>query len=312
MIPHSLSAIPQTMLWTLYHRAAESLRPDAILKDEAAEQAYAQLEFDFLRYFGPADGSIAARARMYDDLVSAWLTQHPGGTVVELGCGLETQSLRLRQHTNPWALVDLPESLIWRQRLIKDRADTRQIACDCFKLQEWTPQIDTRAPILVTAQGLLMYFPQEKVEQLIAGILEAFGEVEIIFDILPYWISLWTTSPLGFWKTPYYRVPPMPWGVLPSQIGPLVQSWTPRPLQVKSYPIQMMRPFPASWWEWVGSMPLLQDQLPAVVHVKPQGPVAAKRGAKRASVNAGPRTPAQKAAKKATKKATKKAASKDR
>lgn len=273
MIPHSLNAIPHTMLWTLYHRAAESLRPDAIFKDEAAEQVFAQLEFDFLHHFGPPDGSIAARTRMYDDLVSTWLTAHPGGVVVELGCGLETQSLRLREYGNPWTLIDLPESLRWRQQLIQDPPDARQIACDCFKLHEWTPQINSDAPVLVTAQGLLMYFPQDKVAQLLAGILATFNDVELIFDILPHWISLWTTSALGFWKTPYYRVPPMPWGVLPSQIGPLVQSWTARPMQVESYPIQTMRPLPPAWWEWVGSMPLLQDQLPAVVHVKPLKPL---------------------------------------
>lgn len=267
-----LAGVPQTMLWTLYHRAAESMRPDTLLKDEAAEQIYRQIDFSFLHHFGPPDGSIAARACLFDAIVSQWLAQHPDGTVVELGCGLETQNARLDNGQAQWLLVDLPESLAWRQRLVTDHARCRHIAQDCLSL-EWMEQIDPDGALMVTVQGLLMYFSQQQVRGLLTAILERFPHVELVFDVIPPWISLWTTSPLGFWKTPFYKVPPMPWGVVPTEVESLLSQWCARPVAVHVQPIRSIRP-DVSPWLWLDNMPFLQDQWPAVVHVPAQNRVA--------------------------------------
>ena len=268
---NTLSGVPQTMLWTLYHRAAESLRDDGILKDPLAEQLYAQIDFDFFLHFGVPDGGIAARAKMFDDVVLEWLSQNPEGTVVELGCGLETQCQRIHSPSAHWVFVDLPESLAWRQRLITDPPHSTHISGDCFALQ-WLETLKANQPVLVSAQGLLMYFPEHQVRTLLREISRYFDQVDLLFDVLPLWASLWTTSPVGLWRTPFYRVPAMPWGIAPSQVGNVLQSWIEKPVTTQWHPIQMIRSYTHGWLDWMGHMPLLQDPLPAVVHaqVRPQ------------------------------------------
>lgn len=267
-----LSGIPLTMLWTLYHRAAESMREDAILKDLTAEQICRELNFDFASHFGIPDGSIAARAKIFDHIIDDWQQNHQSGTVVELGCGLETQSLRLDNGHTHWLCVDLPESLAWRERLIRDHARCQHLAQDCFS-QDWLKTLDPEKPVMISAQGLLMYFPAEKVKALLSACMCHFHDVELVFDILPIWASACTTAPFGLWKTPFYRIPPMPWGVQPSQIGNVLQSWCPaKTIHVHREPICIMRPYDEQWLRWISSMPILQDQIPAVVHVKPELP----------------------------------------
>src|SRR5688500_10989483 len=91
----NLTGVPETMLWTLYNRASEAKRPDAILKDPDCVRIYDSLDYDFARSFGDAEPSHAVRAIESDRLLRAWMAENPGGTVVSLGEGLETQALRV-------------------------------------------------------------------------------------------------------------------------------------------------------------------------------------------------------------------------
>jgi O-methyltransferase involved in polyketide biosynthesis len=76
----------------------------------------------------------------------------------------------------------------------------------------WTDQIETPDGVLLTAQGLLMYLPRDKVHELIAACARRFPGAALVFDTVPKWFSAQTTR--GAIRTPQgYQAPPMPWGV---------------------------------------------------------------------------------------------------
>ena len=94
----ALDRVPETLLWTLYHRAVEARRPDAVIDDPKAVELVERVDYPFRDRFGSGEGFSqwqALRARCFDLAVARFLAQHPDGRVVALGEGLETQFWRV-------------------------------------------------------------------------------------------------------------------------------------------------------------------------------------------------------------------------
>jgi len=184
-MPVVLDAVPETLLWNLYHRAAEARRPDTILPDSRAVELVDAIDFPFEDRFGPAPPALAQwqalRAACFDREVRRFLTRHPGGTVVALGEGLETQFWRVDQGTVRWVSVDLPEAVALRRELLPDDPRVRLIACSALD-ERWLDGLDTAAPVLVTAQGLLMYLTRDEVHRLLATCATRIPAGGIVFD----------------------------------------------------------------------------------------------------------------------------------
>lgn len=70
---------------------------------------YESIAYDYERSFGKPDTSHPMRSRIFDDAVIPWMKAHPGGTVVELGAGLETQFQRCDDGKVQWLCVDVRE-----------------------------------------------------------------------------------------------------------------------------------------------------------------------------------------------------------
>lgn len=55
-----------------------------------------QLDYNFANWNGARSLAAATlRTRMFDEDVQAFLAEHPDGTIVELGCGLNTRFERI-------------------------------------------------------------------------------------------------------------------------------------------------------------------------------------------------------------------------
>ncbi|MCO6009389.1 class I SAM-dependent methyltransferase [Actinoallomurus purpureus] len=209
-----LDGVPETLLWNLYQRATEARRPDAVLHDPKAIDLVDSLDYPFADRFG--QGSLgqwqALRARCFDQEVRCFLTEHPDGQVVALGEGLETQFWRVDNGRVRWLTVDLPETVELRARLLPDDPPRRRtLACSALD-EEWMRHVDPAEGLLLSAQGLLMYFEPDQVHRLIAGCAERFPGVTMVFDGVPPWFSRRTLD--GRMKTAQgYQAPPMPWAV---------------------------------------------------------------------------------------------------
>lgn len=125
----------------------------------------------------------AVRSANMDRCISGFLDRNPDGVIVELGCGLETAYFRGGPGTGTWYEVDLPDVIEYRRSLLGEREDDILVSADAFS-GEWMDIVRERhpdSPVLVTASGLLYYFPRERVLGLLRG-LRGRGRVEFVFD----------------------------------------------------------------------------------------------------------------------------------
>ena len=98
----NLSGVAETLLITLYIRATESQRPDALIKDERAEALVRQLDQETLRKtLALTDDfsrvAVILKGREFDRFTQDFLSRHPDAVVVHIGCGLDTRFERCRQ-----------------------------------------------------------------------------------------------------------------------------------------------------------------------------------------------------------------------
>jgi len=186
-----LHGVPETLLWNLYNRAFEARRPPGVrlLDDPLAVDLVDRIAYPFERFGGTAMAQWhALRVCAFDAEVRRFLTEHPGGTVVALGEGLETQFWRVDDGRVRWLTVDLPETVAVREKLLpQDPPRRRTLARSALDLR-WADALDPgdlAKGVLVTAQGLLMYLAEADARGLIAACAERFPGGWFLFDALP-------------------------------------------------------------------------------------------------------------------------------
>jgi O-methyltransferase involved in polyketide biosynthesis len=190
-----LGGVPETLLWTLYHRAVEARRADAVLHDPLAVEVVDALDYPFAERFG--DGGAAGvfgqwqalRAGTFDDEVRRFMGAHPGGTVVALGEGLETHFWRVDDGAVRWLGVDLPETVALRAAVVPRVSRVASVAASALDVEAWAGRVDARGPVLITAQGLLMYLTRAEVHGLIGALAARFPGSWLVFDAVPSWMA---------------------------------------------------------------------------------------------------------------------------
>lgn len=186
-VPVDLSGVPETLLWNLGRRAAAARA--GLLYDPFAIEVAGRLAYDFS---GASRGTgwHAVRVATFDHAVRRFLDRHPDGTVVALGEGLETQFWRVDNGHASWLTVDLPVALDLRRQVLPDGRRQFSHAGSALDLA-WIDQLyrldqpDRTRPVLVTAQGLLVYFKRDEVHALIAGIARGLPGSSLVFDAVP-------------------------------------------------------------------------------------------------------------------------------
>ena len=119
----NLNGVAETLLITLYVRAMESQRPDALLKDEKAVRLVKQMDYDFKRIrqikMDEDDKTvIILRNREFDRHVRDFLRWHPQAVVVHIGCGLDVRFERVDNGQVECYDLDLPEVIELRRKFI--------------------------------------------------------------------------------------------------------------------------------------------------------------------------------------------------
>jgi len=215
-MPARLSGVAETSLWTTYYRAVEGGHPQSVLPDSAAVDLVDRIDFPFEKRFGGEDVSTLAQAqglrtRRFDEEVHAHLAAHPGGTVVALGEGLETQFWRIDDEDVKWIGLDLPEVIELREEMLPSDPRQRNIAASVLD-ESWMAEIDAREKLLFTAQGLLMYLRPSDVYGLIRRLAQRFPGSSLVFDGVPLWYSSRTIRGQIVTDSGYH-VPEMLWGL---------------------------------------------------------------------------------------------------
>ncbi|NNF43774.1 MAG: class I SAM-dependent methyltransferase [Phycisphaerales bacterium] len=180
-------AVAETALITLWARAEETHRPDALLRDPMAVALCERLAYDFARFRGgwKSQVGVAVRGRYIDERVADFMARHPGGQVVNLGAGLDTRFHRLDDGRVRWIDVDLPAMIALRAHLLPaaERVTTHGASLLC---SGWIDRVvpDVDRPTLFVAEGVLMFLPRRRVQALLAEIATTCVAAEVIFDAI--------------------------------------------------------------------------------------------------------------------------------
>ncbi|MEV0831447.1 class I SAM-dependent methyltransferase [Nonomuraea rubra] len=186
------TGVEQTMLATLYLRAWESRSKDSILRDHVAAELVDRLDYDFSKLM-PHGGAgnrfmLALRAKQLDEWATDFLGRHPDAVVLHLGCGLDSRAFRLDLPAGVrWFDVDLPAVIDLRRKLYPEPDWYRTIGTS-VTAPAWLEAIPAGRPVLVIAEGLLMYLTEDDNKLLLQQIADRFPTGELLLDGFAPWV----------------------------------------------------------------------------------------------------------------------------
>lgn len=181
--PYSLSAFSvaaATAFIPLVARArARSLFPELGFADEEAERMVAALGLAVDR-FGAGRAwmrGVVLRARWFDDRCRRFFAASPDGLGIALGAGFDTRFRRLGDGAGRWVDLDLAQVIALKRRFVKPTRRYRMLACDVTDAA-WMDRVGWRPgmPVLLTAEGLLMYLEPPDVRRLFRAIAARFSK----------------------------------------------------------------------------------------------------------------------------------------
>lgn len=172
----------ETLLITLYAKAQPG---NPLLFDRTAQDILNQVEYDFARLRVPYKTVvlICQRAKKLDLVTRDFLGEHPSGVVLQLGCGLDSRFLRVDDGHVVWYDLDMPPVVELRQRFFTESERYHMIASSVTDL-DWVDTVKSGGrPVLVVAEGLLMYLDEVHVRRLVLRLHEAFPACRLIADV---------------------------------------------------------------------------------------------------------------------------------
>lgn len=179
-----LGAVQQTLFIPLAGRARETGRRHPILADPRAAEIIDAVDFDARAYSrGWGGGITVLRTAVFDELVRDFLREHPDGTVVEIGTGLNTRFERLDNGRVHWFDLDLPDTVALRRAFFADTDRRRMVAASVLD-DEWEAAVLAGpGPYLFCAEGVLVYLAEAPAA--LARIAERFPGALFAFDTYP-------------------------------------------------------------------------------------------------------------------------------
>ena len=181
-----LGAVQQTLFIPLAARAQETRRKRPVLHDPKAAELIASIDFDAAKYERGFGGwMMVLRTAIYDFWVRQFLAGHPGGTVVELGTGLNTRFDRVDNGQVHWIDLDLPDAIALRGQFFTDTSRRRMVPASVLS-EEWLPAVaDSPGPYFFVTEGVLAYLPEHEVTQTLARIAARFPSARLALDTYP-------------------------------------------------------------------------------------------------------------------------------
>jgi len=195
IIPHFINSVSETLLITLYARAVESRRRDALLVDPIAEHMIDQLDYDFSHFDKKnTQTAVAIRARYFDDNAMYFIQSNKDAHIISLGSGLDTRNHRLLDQGYRAAQfidVDFADVIASRAKLIPAMDNNLMIPTSALNnqwMQDLSAQLDGK-PVFIIAEGLFMYLTHQQIQQLLNDLQTYFPNAQLLFDATVPWYS---------------------------------------------------------------------------------------------------------------------------
>ncbi len=172
----------ETLLITLYSKALGC--PDSLFSDEKSLEILERIDYDFSQLKIPVGTrlTVCIRAKKIDDYVMDFMANHPHALVLHLGCGLDSRYIRVDNGDVEWYDLDMQEVINLRRNFYQETDRYHMIPSSVTNLR-WVETISSQSrPVMVIAEGLMMYLTEEEVRSLILKLKEAYPRCEFVFD----------------------------------------------------------------------------------------------------------------------------------
>ena len=178
-----LGAVQQTLFFPLAARARETRKKRPVLRDPKAVEMVESIDFDADAFGqGWASFVVTVRAMIFDWWLRQFLTEHPDGTVIELGTGLNTRFERTDNGRAHWIDLDLPDTIELRRRFFED-TDRRQMVAASLLDDDWMAAAGRRpGPYFFVSEGVLVYLREHDVTSALSRIAGRFPGAMLAFD----------------------------------------------------------------------------------------------------------------------------------
>lgn len=195
-----LTGVPRTMLMTTRARVEEHQREDGILDDPKIVEWWEYIEWDTKldSYYNSSITQLSwvVRSNICDRMTEKHLINHPDALIIELGAGLSTRYYRVGQNCDRlwralpchrWFDLDLPSVTNLRRQLDTESEQHRFLSYSVLDF-DWMNEIPECNPenILIIAEGLLMYFEREQVQDFVNCLKERFQGATLAFDAIGF------------------------------------------------------------------------------------------------------------------------------
>jgi O-methyltransferase involved in polyketide biosynthesis len=179
-----LNPVEQTAFLTLYARALDSRCRRPILFDNLAADVAGELNYDFdaLRVPASVRCPVALRAKMLDERVRRFVTEHPDAVVVDLGAGLDDGIGRSRPpETVDWYNVDLPAVIALRDAVLPAHRQEHSVAARIDD-PAWADAIPADRPTMLVADGLTGFLSEPVIVNFFQTVTDHFRTGELAFN----------------------------------------------------------------------------------------------------------------------------------
>jgi methyltransferase (TIGR00027 family) len=200
----NMSHVAETCLLTFYCHAIESQSTDPILHDEKAVEITGRINpllagsnSKLLRSLSLGKLKqelivhIALRARKYDEYAREFITRHPDGIIVNIGCGMDSRFHRIDDGRLTFFDLDLPEVIEFKRQYYQESKRYKMLPYSVFDYK-WMDAVKEPGdrPVLFLAEGVFMYLEADKVKALVLELQKRFPGSELACEVVNQrWLS---------------------------------------------------------------------------------------------------------------------------
>jgi O-methyltransferase involved in polyketide biosynthesis len=186
-----LGDVQKTLFLPLWGRANETLKKNPLLVDKTAVEIMKRVNYDL----SPIANNMheitkfawIVRTLLMDRVIRQFLIVHPRGTIVNIGCGLDTTFDRIDNGLCTWYDLDLPDVIELRRQFISEK-DRRRFVSSSLLEEGWLKLLKSTEGLLFMAAGVLYYFEEEMIRRFFLKLADTFPESELVCDV---------SSPMG-------------------------------------------------------------------------------------------------------------------
>jgi len=181
----NLIGVQETLLLPLWGRAIETKKEIPLLFDNTAVRIIENIGYDFSiikeKVHPLSRASWIARSIYFDNIIKLFLENHPEGSIINIGCGLDTTYERVNNDKAIWYELDFPEVIEIRKKYIAENPKRRFLPYSVFD-NKWYEQIENKKDVFIMMAGVIYYFEENQVRCLFETIATEFEHCDIVFD----------------------------------------------------------------------------------------------------------------------------------